>query len=109
MPSLSEILIALALIVGCGVALLSALGMAIAVDVHDRLHVLGPTGVSAALIAAALWFDSGPSLLALKGSLTAAVVVAGGPLLAHVISRAARIQARGDWRWTREDGGVEER
>jgi multisubunit Na+/H+ antiporter MnhG subunit len=104
---LADIVIAVALVGACALALLSALGLAIARTTHDRLHFLSPPSLSAILIAIALWVDVGPSLLALKATLLALILVATTPVLAHVFSRATRINARGDWRWRPADGEVE--
>lgn len=105
----AEIGVAVALILAGLVAVLSALGAAIAATALDRLHFLGPAGIAAALVAVALWIDAGPSLISVKASLLALIVIGGSPVLAHVIARSARIGARGDWRWQREDGEIERR
>jgi multisubunit Na+/H+ antiporter MnhG subunit len=104
---LDHVLIAVALVAGCVVAAASALGLSLAKTAYDRIHFIGPPGASALLFAIAIWLDAGPSLIAVKATLLAAILVGGSPVMTHVMSRVARTSEHGDWRWREADGEVE--
>lgn len=86
------------LVAGVLCALLACIGVLVVRDSYDRLHYAGPTVLAALLVAAAVWVREGPSLIADKATLTAAFVLACGPLLAHATAQSARSGERGDWR-----------
>ena len=86
------------LFAGVAVALVSCLGVALMRGPFDRLHYVGPLGLAALLIAVATLVDDGFSLIANKALALALFVVLTSPVLAHSTARAARIEARDDWR-----------
>ena len=104
---IGEAATAVTLVLGIGFAFVAAIGVAVARDVYDRLHFLGPASLASVLLGAAVWIDNGPSLIAVKATLLALVVVGTAPVTAHLVSRSARIRERGDWRWSPADGEVE--
>ena len=91
------------LAVGVGTELVACLGVAVMRNVHDRLHYLAPSALGAVLITAAIWVREGPSMISLKATLLAGFLLVASPSLAHVTSRTARIQERGDWRPRRDE------
>src|SRR6059058_785976 len=104
---LHHVHIAIALVAGSAIAVLAALGMALSRTPFDRIHFTALPGASAVLFAAAIWLDTGPSLIAVKATILAVILVAGSPLLAHVMSRSIRRHQHGDWEWRPEDGEME--
>src|SRR3954468_18397931 len=104
-----HVLIATALVAACALAACASLGILVARTPFDRVHFAALPGTSAILFAAAIWLDAGPSLIAVKATLLAAILVGGSPLIAHVAARAVRRSDHGDWRWREPDGKVEER
>jgi monovalent cation/proton antiporter MnhG/PhaG subunit len=95
--SVRTILVDVLLALGVGVELIACLGVVAMRDVYDRLHFLAPSALGGILIAAAVLVREGPSMIGLKGLLLAAFLLATSPILAHVTSRAARINQNGDW------------
>lgn len=83
---------------GVAVALVSCLGVALMRGPFDRLHYVGPLGLAALLIAVATLVEDGFSLIADKALALALFVVITAPVLAHGTARAARVEARDDWR-----------
>src|SRR3954451_4758657 len=106
---IDHVLIAVALIAGCALAACALLGIVVSRTPFDRVHFAAVPSASAVLFAAAIWLDAGPSLIAVKATLLAAILVGGSPLIAHVVARAVRRSDHDDWRWRESDGKVEER
>ena len=93
-------------LLGLGVAaeIVAVLGLVVMRDVYDRLHYVGPATLGALLVAAAMWVYQGPSQIAVEASLVAVIVLVVSPAMAHATARAARINERGEWRPTPEEG-----
>ena len=106
---IDHVLIAVALIAGCALAACASLGIVVSRTPFDRVHFAAVPSASAVLFAAAIWLDAGPSLIAVKATLLAAILVGGSPVIAHVAARAVRGSEHDDWRWRESDGKVEER
>jgi multisubunit Na+/H+ antiporter MnhG subunit len=92
-----EVLVAALLILGVALQLLSALGLIAMRETLARVHYLGPAGFGVAAIALAVLVEESFSMIGDKALLTAAVVLVGGPVLAHVTARATRVRRRGAW------------
>jgi multicomponent Na+:H+ antiporter subunit G len=83
---------------GVVVCLLSTLGVLVMRDVYDRLHYVGLASYGALLVAAGIVVQESFSLIGDKALATAAILLAGGPVMVHVTARTARIREHGDWR-----------
>ena len=94
------------LLIGVGLEALAVAGVVAMRDVQERLHYLAPSALGGVLIAAAVWVDRGPSMISLKATILAAILLVASPLLAHAVMRASRLAEHGDWR-RREDEEVE--
>jgi len=93
-----EVAIAVLLVVGVGVVLISSLGVLAMPDPYDRLHYTGPANtVAPVAIAAAIVLDEGLSAVSAKTLLIVAVVLFTNPLLVHATGRAGRVRAHGAW------------
>lgn len=86
------------LVAGCAVCVASCLGVAVMRSVYDRLHYVGPVSFGTLLIAAAVVVQQSFSLIGDKSLAVAAIMLIGGPLVAHVTARSVRIRRLGDWR-----------
>ena len=89
---------------GVGLEVVACLGTVAMRGVYDRLHYVGPSVLGAVLLAAGIWVDEGPSIIALKALLLAALLSVTSPTLAHATARAARISELGDWPRQRDEG-----
>jgi multicomponent Na+:H+ antiporter subunit G len=84
------------LVAGIGVQALSCLGLLLARDVLDRLHVAAPaTMLGGPLVCAAVLVNEGFTLGGIKAILIAAALLATGPVATHAIGRAVRLRATG--------------
>lgn len=79
---------------GGAVQMLSVLGVVLMRDPLDRLHYLGPSSLSTALIVAAVVVRESFSLIGIYALLLAGFVLFTGPVLAHVTGRAIFIARR---------------
>jgi multisubunit Na+/H+ antiporter MnhG subunit len=73
---------------GVGVQALCCVGVAVLRAPLARLHYASPTGVAALLVAAGLLVREGLSQASGRGIMLAALLLATGPVLAHVTGRA---------------------
>jgi multicomponent Na+:H+ antiporter subunit G len=64
------------------------LGVLLLRDPLDRLHYLGPAGLGACLLAAAVLVQGGWSLIGWRALVLAAFTLATAPVLAHATARA---------------------
>lgn len=83
---------------GVLLCLVSVLGVLVMRDVYDRLHYVGLAGYGALLVAIGIVVQESFSLIGDKALATAAILLAGGPVMVHVTARTARIREHGDWR-----------
>jgi multicomponent Na+:H+ antiporter subunit G len=90
-------------IAGVGAELISALGVAVFKDVHDRLHYTAPATLGALLICAGVLVHQSFSVIGLKAILLAAFLLFTGPVLVHTTARALRVADRGDWRISKDE------
>jgi multisubunit Na+/H+ antiporter MnhG subunit len=95
--TLKAVLVAALLVVGVGLQLLAALGLFAVRGTLARIHYLGPAGFGVAAIALAILIEESFSMIGDKALLVAALLLVGGPVLAHVTARASRVHERGEW------------
>jgi multisubunit Na+/H+ antiporter MnhG subunit len=83
-------------LVGTGVAIqvFACLGVMLMRDALDRLHYVGAAAVGVPCVCAGVFVAEGPSLIGLKAILTAAFMLASGPVLAHATARAIHLHRR---------------
>ena len=79
---------------GGGLQLLALAGVVLLPDTLDRLHFLAPSGLAAALIAAAIVVRESFSQIGIYALLLAAFLLFTGPTLAHVTARAIVLARR---------------
>lgn len=91
------------LIGGTALDVFAVLGMTVMRDAYDRLHYVGLAGYGALLIAVAILARESWSLIGDKALLTAALLLAVGPVLVHTTARSFRTREHGDWREGIED------
>ena len=95
--TVTEVLVAVLLILGVGIELVCCLGVLVMRGVYDRLHYTGPASFGAVLIAAAVVVREGLlSQISTKAVLIAATLLVVSPVLVHVTGRAARLRERGE-------------
>jgi multisubunit Na+/H+ antiporter MnhG subunit len=84
------------LVAGIGVQVLCCLGLLLARDALDRLHVVAPAGaLGAPLVCAAVLVNEGFTAGGIKAILIAAALAAAAPVLSHATGRAVRLRATG--------------
>jgi multisubunit Na+/H+ antiporter MnhG subunit len=84
------------LVAGTGVLALAVLGLLIARDVFDRLHLIAPAGVLGAQLAcAAVVVNEGWSPSSLHAVMIGAVLLLTNPVLTHATALAARLRRTG--------------
>jgi multicomponent Na+:H+ antiporter subunit G len=89
-------IIAVLLILGVGIELLSCIGFFVVKDVFDRLHYLSPACTAGPIfITAAIVVREGFSVSGNKAILVALLIVVTGPVLTHATARAARVRGVG--------------
>jgi multicomponent Na+:H+ antiporter subunit G len=93
----AELVVWALLAVGVGAQLLGVVGVLVAADVYDRLHLIGPAGIFGPFcLALAIVIDEGPlSQAGLKSMLVALLVLGLSPVLVHATARAAYVRERG--------------
>jgi multicomponent Na+:H+ antiporter subunit G len=84
------------LVVGVAIELFCCLGALVMRGAYARLHYGAPVGLGALLLALAIVFRQGFSLIGDKALLIAVFVLVSSPVLSHVTARAARIREHGD-------------
>jgi monovalent cation/proton antiporter MnhG/PhaG subunit len=84
------------LVAGVGVQLVCCLGLLLARDVYDRLHVVAPAGMlGGPLVCAAVLVNESFSQGGIKAVIVGAILVVTGPVLTHATGRAARLRQTG--------------
>ncbi len=96
--SFAHIAATVLLIAGTALDLFAVLGMTVMRDAFDRLHYVGVAGYGALLIAVAIVIRESWSLIGDKALVTAALLLAVGPVLVHATARSLRTREHGDWR-----------
>ena len=104
-----EVPVAILLVAGVALMLLSCLGLVVMRGTLDRLHYAAPAGFGALLVAIAITVEESFSLIGNKALAVGVFVVLSGIVLVHVTARAVRVHELGDWRiQPEEDVEVEE-
>jgi multicomponent Na+:H+ antiporter subunit G len=104
-----ELPVAILLVAGVALMLLSCVGVLVMRSALDRLHYTGPAAFGALLVATAITVEESFSLIGDKALAVGVFLVLSGVVLAHVTARAVRVHELGDWRIQRdEDVEVEE-
>lgn len=94
--SARDVIAGVLLVAGVGVQLLSCLGLLLARDVYDRLHVVAPAAVlGAPLVCAAILVNESFSQGGIKAVFVAVALAVTAPVLTHATGRAARLRAAG--------------
>jgi multicomponent Na+:H+ antiporter subunit G len=73
---------------GIGLQVFACAGVVLMRDAFDRLHYAVASGPGVACACGAVVVSAGPSLIGLKAILTAAFLIASGPVLGHATARA---------------------
>jgi multicomponent Na+:H+ antiporter subunit G len=90
------IVIAVLLVLGVAVTVMSCIGVAVMPTVHARLHYVAPAGVvGSALIAAAVVTQEAYSPQGIKAMLLVLVLWLSSPVVAHATGRGAWLRRRG--------------
>jgi multisubunit Na+/H+ antiporter MnhG subunit len=79
---------------GAALQLFAVLGVVLLRDALDRLHYVGPSGLAAALIAAAIVVRESFSLIGIYALLLAGFLLFTAPFLAHATGRAILLSRR---------------
>jgi monovalent cation/proton antiporter MnhG/PhaG subunit len=96
--SLRELVVAVLLVVGVSVTLLSCVGVLVMRDAYDRLHYTAPaTTIAPLAIAAAIVVEEKLSAAGIKALLVALLLLVTNPVLTHATARAGRIRQFGEW------------
>jgi multisubunit Na+/H+ antiporter MnhG subunit len=104
-----ELPVAILLVAGVALMLLSCVGVLVMRSALDRLHYTGPAALGALLVATAITVEESFSLIGDKSLAVGVFLVLSGVVLAHVTARAVRVHELGDWRiQSDEDVEVEE-
>jgi len=105
-----ELPVAILLVAGVTLMLLSALGLVVMRSALDRLHYTGPAAFGALLVGIAITVEESFSLIGDKALAVGVFLVVSGVTLTHVTARAIRVHELGDWRiQPDEDVEVEEK
>jgi multisubunit Na+/H+ antiporter MnhG subunit len=92
-----ELPVAILLVAGVTLMLLSCLGLVVMRTPLDRLHYTGPAAFGALLVGIAITVEESFSLIGDKALAVAAILLLAGPVVAHTTARSARIRERGEW------------
>jgi multicomponent Na+:H+ antiporter subunit G len=104
MDLMKEAAVAILLVAGVVVEIMSCIGVLVVKDVFDRLHYLGPAcTLGPVFIAAAVVISEGFSPAGNKAILVAVIIVATSPALTHATARAARVRGSGHLTAFREE------
>jgi multisubunit Na+/H+ antiporter MnhG subunit len=90
--------VAVLLVAGLALMVLSTIGIVVMRSVFDRLHYTAPAALGALLVAIAIVVRESFSLIGDKALATGIFLVASGTVLVHVTARMARVRELGDWR-----------
>lgn len=96
--SVTDIVATVLLVAGAAIEMVAVLGLCALRSPYDRLHYVGLVTFGALLIAVAIVFREGFSLIGDKALLVGAVLLATGPVLVHTTMRSLLIRKHGDWR-----------
>ena len=88
---------------GVALVVVSCLGVLVMRDVFERLHFSSPAMLGAACVAVAVLIKDSFAVVGDQVVLIALFLLLGSPILTHATARAARVDARGDWRLRPED------
>ncbi len=103
-----DVIVAVFLVLGVGIELLSCLGVLLMRDVFDRLHYVGPASVLGPLaIMIAVLVEESFSTAGIMAILIALSLMITGPVLTHATARAARVRRLGQWQ-PKSDEHIEE-
>jgi multisubunit Na+/H+ antiporter MnhG subunit len=81
------------LVGGVAIQVLACIGVLVARDTLDRLHLAAPASVAGAtLVCAAIVVNESLSQGGIHAIITGALLLATGPVLTHVTARAVRIR-----------------
>jgi multicomponent Na+:H+ antiporter subunit G len=94
----TDVVIAVLLIVGVAIQLICCIGVIAMPNLMDRLHFLTPaTSFGPAFIMTAILIEEKFDHQGIVAILVAAILLLFGPVLTHATARAARIRDHGDW------------
>jgi multisubunit Na+/H+ antiporter MnhG subunit len=93
-----DAVVAILLVAGLALMLLSCLGIVLMRSVFDRLHYTGPAALGGLLVAIAILVRESFSLIGDKSLAVGVFLVVSSSVLVHVTGRAARVRELGDWR-----------
>jgi multicomponent Na+:H+ antiporter subunit G len=95
----TEVLVAVLLIVAVLAVLISCLGMLVMHDALDQLHFTAPAAtIAPAAVAVAVLLEEPLSSAGIKSVIVAALLIVTTPVLSHATARAARIREHGRWK-----------
>ena len=86
-----DVLVVVLAAVGVGLQVLVSAGVLLMRDPLDRLHYAAASAPGVVCVCAAVVVSAGPSLIGVKAILTAAFLVASGPVLGHTTARAIHL------------------
>jgi multisubunit Na+/H+ antiporter MnhG subunit len=92
-----ELPVAILLVAGVTLIVLSALAILVMRNTLDRLHYLGPAGLGTLLVALAILVEESFSLIGDKALAVGVFAVLSGVVLNHVTARAVRVHELGGW------------
>jgi multicomponent Na+:H+ antiporter subunit G len=92
-----ELPVAILLVAGVTLMVLSSIALVVMRSTLDRLHYLGPASLGALLVAIAILVEESFSLIGDKALAVGVFLVLSGAVLAHVTARAVRVDQLGSW------------
>ena len=98
-----DAVVAVLLVAGVALMLLSCLGIVVMGNVFDRLHYNGTAAVGGLLVAVAIVARESFSLIGNKSLAVGVFMIVSSAVLTHATARAARVRRLGDWRIRREE------
>jgi multisubunit Na+/H+ antiporter MnhG subunit len=96
-----DVAVAVLLVSGLVLMLLSSVGVVAMRDPFERLHYTGPAALGGLLVAMAVTVRESFSLIGDKSLAAGVFLVASGTVIVHVTGRTARVRELGDWRLRR--------
>ena len=93
-----DAVVAVLLVAGLALMLLSSIGIVLMRNVFDRLHYTAPAAFGGLLVAIAIVVRESFSLIGNKSLAAGVFLVVSSAVLVHVTARAARVRELGDWR-----------
>jgi multicomponent Na+:H+ antiporter subunit G len=95
----TEILVAVLLVVAVVAVLISCIGMVVMRDALDQLHFTAPAATIAPVaVAVAVLLEEPLSSAGVKAVIVAVLLIVTTPVLSHATARAARIREHGRWK-----------